>query len=601
SEERSLLFDGLANLVEFGRAKTSEGLGGLMTPDSPIALITRKFGPVGDKKQTIDDFRAAMGIGPSSIPSNGAAVTPYSTVRAHAIANGPNVSGAINLGIKDLLGDDAEIVPGIKITDIVNFILKSGDDQGGAAFQAFTNAPIPQEASASENAMQWQTRVTGIDWIYSLIGSSPGQITVSDAISLLLSQPIPDVGGEPLQFGAESSLYWVTEDFKELDAGVFTFAPENRSAKSGPNRSQFSVDALASINFLEPKPVIKAKSELSNFSITFLKALTVNFNYVRFEISELGKKEFTPSIGDVRFSGPLAFIDGLRELLKDLEDQFGLQIDVTPQRVSVSQIIAFPPSGPSVINLGPATIANLNFNWGVVIPIIGRDKMRVTAGLASRESPMVIAVGIYGGRSYAIFEADTSGPRLIEVSCDFGGVFEAEWSGVVRGSMSLTAGFAFVMRWDGNNQQSIELIAFSQFSGKLSVISLISVCANIYVALGYKTGAEGRVIYGIARASVSFKIVIKKYRVEWETYHEEVRKESSGNNGRSQRPRIYDYGDGSISNDQSSLRLNAAHVGAGFDGRAIPEQSESVDYFYPFGDSRMKKHWEDFFGAFKTS
>jgi hypothetical protein len=248
----------------------------------------------------------------------------------------------------------------------------------------------------------------------------------------------------------------------------------------------------------------------------------VRFEYVAFALDSHGNKRFDPSIGEVTFSNSLAFLEGLKTLLQSLGDKHGIKISISPQRAMVSQVLAFPLDGSGVVYLGPAAITNLSFQWGVIIPILGRDSTRIYVSLASRESPMTISVGIYGGRAYALAEADTRGPRLVEVSADYGGVFPANF-GVARGSVSLTAGFTFT--WLIQPAPCIKLYAFAQFSGNLSIASIFSISAHIMVAMGYEggagCGAGSDVIVGVAECSCSFKIGFAEYSYSYTARREE--------------------------------------------------------------------------------
>ncbi|MFZ2102381.1 MAG: hypothetical protein WAU86_17635 [Oricola sp.] len=554
-------FEGLKNFVSFGTSKTTESLGGLATPDGDIAILTRRFGPSTDNRQNIRDYSEQTSVAVLS------KLAPLTALDGHS-------SGLLNLGVGAIFGDKAEIIPGIKFTDVLSYVLQVGGDGVGVLSTPVVLSPYAKSMpETNENGLQWDLQFKGIEWFETLVDIAP-YVDINEILTnlIVVSEPTEPLESTPI--GIEASLNWSTEDFVEFDASIFKF--ENRSETTGRN-SRFEVSASAFIDVVQPRPTISAKCTLHSFSLEFLQALIVDFRYVSFEMKADGSKTFDPSIGTVGFAGVLSFIDGLQSLLKGLEDEFGLKISISPQRVMVSQVIAFPPGGTGQIFLGPAVISNLSFQWGVIIPILGRERTTVQVGLASREDPMTIAVGIYGGRAYAIFQADTSGPKLIEVSSDYGGVFEANFGGIAKGSVSLTAGFAFSIKFPATGAV-VDFLAYAQFTGKLSILSLISVCSNVVVGMGFVADSGGRVIYGKALCTVSFKIVLKTFEVRYET----IKRDEAGNRPAEAAAETVPSGVMALSFEETS-------------GAACSDIYSVATPFDPF--AQRKGDWERFFNA----
>lgn len=565
-KEYARLFESLSHGVSFGKSKTTEGLGGLATPDCPVALLTRKFGPVGDKNQTFSAVSQCLPMGTSLVTGG--------PLRFTAVNSGDS-PGAIHLAGKDLFGDDGEILPGVKFKDVLNFIFASGG-----------NAPVAAGSNLRSNTLQWQTNIVGLEWLTNLL-STLESVDVDDLLRAIENQPPSNEPAEPIRVGIESTLSWSTQDLQEFGGSVFKFYPN----LDGGQVASFDINARAWLDALDPKPELSANCRLSSFALEFFSAIKVNFDYVQFSLDAQGNKRFNPSIVDVTFSGPLAFLDLLKDLLKQLGDEYGIKISITPQRAMVSQVLSFPLDGSGVVYLGPAAISNLSFQWGVIIPILGRDHTRVFVGLASRESPMVISVGIYGGRAYALVEADTSGPRLVEISADYGGVFQAAW-GVAKGSVSLTAGFTFT--WLLSPKKQIKLFAFAQFSGSLSIGRIFSVCAHIMVSMGYVDDDQGGdEIIGFAECSCSFKLGIAEYSYSYTAQRSEKAGPGSGGGGGG--------GGGGVFHALRLQDLSALAFAAIDDKPSIPigvcgppEDKKYFDAFYPLA---RPSDWQDYFSA----
>jgi hypothetical protein len=562
---KASLFSGMNNFVKFANAKSNEGLGGLSSPDSPIALLTQVYGPQGDSRQNIEELDTNLK----------AANKLYSNGLQRLTSNNTDLtSGVINLGIDSIFGKSAEIIPGIQYSQVINYIFQSGGNSNPNAVtmnSGQTEFLSKNSGSPSGgNGLQWQTHVTGLDWVLNLIGSGPTQISTDDFISILLAKKPSENVGSPLSFGIESRLDWETRDFKPIGIGVFQFTPHPENKKT-----RFKVSASASLDLVEAKPKMNAYSEFSNFGLTFFNAISVIFTSISFEMHADGSKEFKPHIGNISFSGPLTFVNGIQTLLSGLGDEYGIDLKISPERVSVSQRLSFPPGDePKVINIGPASISNLFFTWGVKIPILGRDTISVTASLASRETPMTISVGIYGGRCYVLTEANVHGLRHLELSTDYGGVFQAEWGGIAKGSCSLTAGFFYsISNSPICKKSNISFYAFVQFSGQLRIASIFSASTNVMVALGFKGGCDSDVIFGLAKCSVSFKIIFKKFKYSYQVYRQETTRGSSTEQL-------------SFSPDQSC---------------EIPlteDQKQQAGYFKPFKDYGDNVEWQEYFDGY---
>jgi len=548
------LFGHLRNEMQFGFDASSESLGGVATPDSSIGLLTRVRGPLGDavadpkrwkEASAADRFQVlASRIDfvhyrlthradalsqpfdlPNAISNQFPLCEPYvqlypNITRTQALrmlgGSPPPTLGQSGLAdLASLFGVQAEILPGIRLSRVLKALGIGALEEGS-----------PEE----QTGPTWSYTITGLDEILALFGDGPGQITPAAFAQLVSKSDAVPEPGEELEFGVEARLDWETQEIAPLDLGFMHFLPSDGAS--------FTVHAAASMALGDRKPRISAVARLAPFRIIALRCLDVEFKQVRFEIREDGSREFTTDIGEVQFTGALSFINNLKSLFKSLEDRFGIILSVTPQLVSISQKIMIPPTDGAqpagTLQVGPATISNLNFNWGVRIPLVGRSAMSVAFGLASREDPLTIFVPpYYGGKAHALMEVTTRGVRLFEVSMEFGALILAKYS-IAEGEVSFMAGIFFQITKDPSaGIDRFMLTAYVKVTGLLDVAKIIRFSGLIFVGMTYEKGgkAEGSKLAGQATVTVSMKIGFVRVSYSFTARHEENREDGANDNG----------------------------------------------------------------------
>ena len=207
------LFEGMGTLVPFGWAKSTEAIGGIATPDTNVALISRVLGPVGDNRQSIENYKKYASTGEKDFSKG---TTLFPAVSAN------DYSGLINIGVEQLLGKNAEILPGILFSDCLDFIMSYGE---GAQTLRDPRAVRPLEDTPKrKTGLQWNVEIVGAEWLFNLISlgaSDPGAQLILDALTSE-SQAGTEIP-EPIELGIEASLDWSTSDFKSYENSVFSF------------------------------------------------------------------------------------------------------------------------------------------------------------------------------------------------------------------------------------------------------------------------------------------------------------------------------------------------------------------------------------------
>jgi hypothetical protein len=370
-----------------------------------------------------------------------------------------------------------------------------------------------------------------------LIGSAGGQLSIAQLFQFAAQQGQQFDTSTPVSFGIEATLDWSNDIFTDRKFGPVEF--KKRDETSSPGKTEIAINARARIDLglegfaegdtqlaIEPAKVrMSSRASLRNFSIIVFDAIEIIFSEVTFTVSEDGRKVFTTTIADVQLHPPLDFINQLSQLLGGLGKDLGVDIDISPARVRISQTLRFPPEEGAAIFLGPARITNLALGWGVMIPLLGRDVLTASFAISSREKPLTIFVPPwYGGKAHVLVEATTRGIRLLEISMEYGALIPVDW-GIATGEGSLMAGILFMIEQtvlpDNTTSGKVLLKAFVKAEVNLSVAGIIHFCGLVYIALGYTQDNTGKYVVGEATVSVSIKIGFVRFSYSFSATHVE--------------------------------------------------------------------------------
>jgi hypothetical protein len=569
------LFLGVTNEIKFGETANSESVGGLAVPDTHVSTLTRSCGAVGDatfnerrwrgyatKKAFLEsigrvDFAAfrrdrrkhldLQPFDPVRVASDLAALEQEARmVMGFAKAPTPHLAAAAtrsaglpspNLNFGDLFGLDAQILPGLAFADVFKNVLFGGSPPGQTrlAFDGDNRSAPP---------LVWDVKLTGLEPILEMVGEGPGQQSLPQVLAAMMADAKKTPDAEPYSIGMEASLQWTNDVFKQETIGPLKFEPirgDTRmqiDARSRVDLGSVRVSQdLSKLEFTPGKAVVAASARLERFSITLFDAIKVTFRQVSFAMRPDGGKDFQTEIETVDLVGPLAFINQLSDVLGGIGGGQGIKLELSPQRVRVSQTLRFPAAEGQPLFIGPAQVINLALGWFVMIPLQGRDVLSVGFSVCSREKPLTIYVPpFYGGKAHVLLELTTKGCRLIEVSMEYGALVPVTWT-LASGIASLTAGIFYMCEKVVNQagelvSGKVVLRAFVKAAADLKIAGFIDFCGLVFIALESNEEAGGKSIKGESTISVSIKIGFVRVSYSFTARREEKQSGSQRLNGR---------------------------------------------------------------------
>ncbi len=224
-------------------------------------------------------------------------------------------------------------------------------------------------------------------------------------------------------------------------------------------------------------PKIGVVCSLSSFDLVLIAPasfIELNFEKIEFRVDSAAKMDVDVKLSDIKFVGPLSFVETLRDLIP--LDGFSDPpfLDITPQGIDAGFSIALPNISVGVFNL-----SNLSVGAGFTVPFIGQP-LSVRFSFCAREQPFNLTVSLFGGGGFFGITLDPHGIQILEASFEFGASISIDF-GVASGGVHVMAGIYFRME-----QTACALTGYFRLGGHVSVLGLISASLELYLELRYE-------------------------------------------------------------------------------------------------------------------
>lgn len=257
------------------------------------------------------------------------------------------------------------------------------------------------------------------------------------------------------------------------------------------------------IDFASGESSSHITGDLRNFTIHLvdrksetLYFIALVFNRFQFEAHNDAKPKLSPELARVEFKGPLNFINTLQKFLQTAGGS-GLAVDVQPFEISVGYTLALPN-----VSLGVFSLQNLSFSAGLTLPLTG-EPVRARFAFCSREQKFLVGVYVFAGGGFLALELGPDGLVKLEAAIEFGGNLSLDIV-VASGSVTVMAGIYFMLEVK-DGKENITLTGYVRATGRLSVLGIITITAEFYLGLTYRS--EGNVVEGEASLTISIDIL----------------------------------------------------------------------------------------------
>ncbi len=247
----------------------------------------------------------------------------------------------------------------------------------------------------------------------------------------------------------------------------------------------------------------KFKLNLVGNSLTFM---SVGFDQLHFTAKTGQKTNLKPVVSEVAFTGPLEFVNRIKDFLTF--GGSGPYIDPTPTGLTVGYNLPLPQ-----IPLGQVIISQISLGASLFIPWSG-DPARVRFNLSSREKPFNITYTAIGGGGFLGIAFGLDGLEKFEASLELGAYLSVDF-GVASGSISIAAGIYFAIekkQVDGKDVTTVGLDAYLRFVGKAQALKIVSISLEIYLSLGFQTPPPA--LIGTAKVELQVKVLFLSISVK---------------------------------------------------------------------------------------
>lgn len=202
--------------------------------------------------------------------------------------------------------------------------------------------------------------------------------------------------------------------------------------------------------------------------------MELNFEKIEFSIDSGAKPNVDVLLTDIKFVGPLSFVETLRDLIPLDGFSDPPYLDITPQGIDAGFDIALPS-----ITCGVLNIANISLGAGFTVPFIGQP-VSVRFNFCTREQPFSLTVWMFGGGGFFGVTVDPHGVQILEASFEFGASISIDL-GVASGGVHVMAGIYFRME-----QDAASLTGYFRLGGHVDVLGLITASLELYLELRYE-------------------------------------------------------------------------------------------------------------------
>jgi hypothetical protein len=202
--------------------------------------------------------------------------------------------------------------------------------------------------------------------------------------------------------------------------------------------------------------------------------LELNFEKIEFRVDSSAKMDVDVLLSDIKFVGPLSFVETLRDLIPLDGFSDPPYLDITPQGIDAGFDVSLPSIAVGVLN-----ISNLSLGAGFTVPFIGQP-LSVRFNFCRREQPFLLTVWMFGGGGFFGVTIDPHGVQILEASFEFGAAISIDF-GVASGGVHVMAGLYYRMEKD-----AASLTGYFRLGGHVDVLGLITASLELYLELRYE-------------------------------------------------------------------------------------------------------------------
>jgi len=257
------------------------------------------------------------------------------------------------------------------------------------------------------------------------------------------------------------------------------------------------VDILART---QGEPEINLKCTLEKFALNLFGTgdvgfLVINFKGIEFSTQNGKKPEVKVDFDDIKFAGPLSFIETLKNLIPLDAFSDPPKIDVDASGITASMGVGLP-----AVAVGVFSLSNIKLAASLRIPFVsfGSDGLTFDFNFSTRDDPFNLTIALLGGGGYFGLEVTPNGVRFLEAALEAGARVSIDL-GVASGSVSAMLGIYFRIEIQNpgtpdasSTKELLTLTGYFRVRGEVDVLGLISASITLSLSLSYQSDGKVR-------------------------------------------------------------------------------------------------------------
>ncbi|GAA3985184.1 hypothetical protein GCM10022279_05440 [Comamonas faecalis] len=259
----------------------------------------------------------------------------------------------------------------------------------------------------------------------------------------------------------------------------------------------FKVVVVARVKKSGGTPKIEVVCGLKHFDLVLIGAaafLELNFEKIEFNVDSGAKMNVDVRLTDIKFLGPLSFVETLRDLIPLDGFSDPPYLDISAQGIEAGFSLALPN-----VAVGVLSLTNLSLAAAVTVPFIGQP-LAARFNFCTREQPFNLTVCMFGGGGFFGVTVDPKGVQILEAAFEFGASVSMNF-GVASGGVHVMAGIYFRME-----QDAASLTGYFRLGGYVSVLGLITASLELYLELRYEF-ESGKAV-GMAQLTIEVEVFL---------------------------------------------------------------------------------------------
>ena len=449
--------------------------GGMMNPNAGISALSKLQGPVGGKVEEMAklDFNPAEFFNDNA--SLGGVAKLFGVIPIFEL-----LFGSIN--VKNESAD---------LTNTLNELKGNLEDVKGqieAKKEELENAVAEAKAAIQQQIDQLKSQLDGF----------------RDQLENTLNNVVPKIPGLKM-YKTDRAMVVEYKWLPELEKEKSFFSFLTIRMNGDPAKSMHVTTKLVRPFDLAQQTEMGIGSGIEKFSIEISELLKVNFDYIQFETGTGKKSKVNVGLDQIEaivFLGPLAFVNKLQDIIPGDGFGEGPYINLQPTGITAGFELGIPN-----VEVGLLSIANITLGAYVRLPFTGAP-MTLGFNFCRRDNPFMLTISCFGGGGFFLMETSVKGFMMMEAAFEFGAAISFD-VGVASGGVSIMGGFYFKMEMV-DEMTLIQLTGYIRINGALSILGIITISLEFYLALTYimKAAADSKAGKLIGEATIKVKIEI---------------------------------------------------------------------------------------------